>query len=151
MRAQLNALARPVRGKVNNRGPFGGLVFRGADGKLRDAIQEALRDALFDHQEGLTAARAAQLSYERARFIVRRLRSLSFEIGRDPASLFLLHELLGPVDGTACTILGIHYCLAIGSITALGQNKTELAPILDELLEIEVCGGLSGDGTRVRK
>jgi acyl-CoA oxidase len=144
MRAQPSALAPPVRGvalsKTQQRVPLGCLAFRRADAELRDAIQEALRDELFDHQEGLSAARAAELSYERARFIVHRLRSLSFEIERDPASLFLLHELLGPVDGTACTILGIHYCLAIGSITALGQNKTELAPILDELLEMKSVG-----------
>lgn len=120
--------------------PPAALLFRATDHRLRTAIEAALRDDLFMPQEGLTAVGAARLSYERARFIVAWLRARAIDVAQNPRALFLLHELVGPVDGTACTILGIHFCLAIGSIVAMGQNRTELRPILAELREMRSVG-----------
>jgi len=116
------------------------LLFRASDDRLRAALDGALQDELFDPREGLNAVDMAKLSYDRARFIVARLQGLSLQIAQDPRALFLLHELVGPVDGTACTILGIHFCLAMGSIVAMGQGRPELEPILAELREMRSVG-----------
>lgn len=132
-------LEAPVR-KRRTRSLRSHLLFRASDDRLRAALEGALQDELFDAREGLTAGDAARLSYERARFIVLQLRGLALDLAQDPRALFLLHELLGPVDGTACTILGIHFCLAIGSIVAMGQGKAELEPFLAELRDMRSVG-----------
>jgi len=116
------------------------LLFRATDAPVRAAIEDILRDELFEPKEGLTAVGSARLSYDRAHFMVTQLRARSVDVAQALRALFLLHELVAPVDGTACTVLAIHFCLAIGSIVAMGQDKPELRSILAELLEMRSVG-----------
>jgi hypothetical protein len=97
-------------------------------------VRRSLADPLFRRREGLTTAEAGALAYTRARFLARELRFCAADVARDPRRLYALHEWVGLADGATCTILGIHYCLALGSIVAQGEGRAELDGFIAELL-----------------
>jgi acyl-CoA oxidase len=103
-------------------------------------LKRLLRESSFDRREGITSAAAAELAYERARFLARSLRLTASELARDPSRLYALHEWVPLVDGVAGTVLSIHYCLAIGSIAVHGEDRPELEPFLAELERMDTCG-----------
>ena len=118
-----------------------------------EALRKLLKDPVFQHQEGLTDAEVAALAYRRTRFLARALRLAGAEIQRDPRRLYALHEELGLVDGVACTVLSIHYCLALGSIMIHGEGRSELSAFVEELEHMDSVGVFLateiGSGTHV--
>ncbi len=62
------------------------------------------------------------------------------EIEEDPRRLYALHEWVGLADGVTCTILGIHYCLALGSLIAHGEGRADLEGFIAELERADSFG-----------
>lgn len=103
-------------------------------------LKALLTHPLFRRREGLTASEAGRLAYVRAGFVARSVKLQASELASDPRRLYVLHEWLGLADGVACTVLGIHYCLALGSIVALGDGREELGPLVAELERVDAFG-----------
>lgn len=116
------------------------LLWDGLPTDVLNRIKDILRMPLFDRHAERTSEEAAALAYERATFVARELGLLASELMKDPKSLYALHEWLSVSDGTACTILSIHYCLAMGSIIMHGQGRRELQPLLEELERLDTIG-----------
>jgi acyl-CoA oxidase len=105
-----------------------------------EELQELLKDPVFQRQEGLNNSEIAALAYRRTQFLARALRLTGAEIERDPRRLYALHEWVGLVDGVACTVLSIHYCLALGSIMIHGEDRSELSKFVEELEHLDSVG-----------
>jgi acyl-CoA oxidase len=105
-----------------------------------EELQELLKDPVFQRQQGLNDAESAAVAYRRARFLARALRLTGAEIEHDPRRLYALHEWVGVVDGVACTVLSIHYCLALGSIMIHGEDRPELSEFVEELEHMDSVG-----------
>jgi acyl-CoA oxidase len=114
---------------------FSGL--RAADAKV---IRALLKDEMFRPQEGLTAGEAAALAYRRVRFLTAALKISAAELRADPRRLFAVHDWAGLVDGVACTVMSIHYCLALGSLLVHGEGRPELEGFVAELERMDSVG-----------
>ena len=103
-------------------------------------IRRLLEHELFRRQEGLTDAEVTARSYRRARFLATALGLTARELGADPRRLFALHEWISLVDGVACTVLSIHYCLCLGSILIHGDDRPALRAFVAELERMDSVG-----------
>ena len=108
--------------------------------RMTREMRRLLEHDLFRRQEGLTDHEVTALGYRRARFLAAALGIDARELATDPRRLFALHEWLGSVDGVACTVLSIHYCLCLGSILIHGGDRPELRPFVAELERMDSVG-----------
>jgi acyl-CoA oxidase len=108
--------------------------------RFRDQVKATLQDALFTTPPGLNAEAQAKLSYERFRFLRRKLELRATDVRDNPGRLMTVFDLVGTVDGTLFTVMSIHYCLCVGSILRHGAKVAELEPYLDELDRLESIG-----------
>lgn len=105
-----------------------------------EEMRRLLAHRLFRRQEGLTTVEVSELAYARAQFVALSLGLSASDLQDDPRRLYALHEWLGLSDGVACTVLSIHYCLALGSIVAHGEGRPELQSFVDELEQMQSVG-----------
>ena len=103
-------------------------------------IGRLLEHELFEREAGLTDAEIAAHSYRRAHFLATALGIRARELAEDPRRLFALHESVSLIDGIACTVLSIHYCLCPGSISIHGEELPALRPFVAELERTESAG-----------
>jgi acyl-CoA oxidase len=103
-------------------------------------LRSLLEHDLFHRQDGMTEAQTAALGYRRARFLASELEITARELCSDPRRLYALHEWVGPVDGVTCTVLSIHYCLALGSLVVHGRGRPELRAFIAELERMDSVG-----------
>lgn len=101
---------------------------------------QVLHDPIFRRSDDLRNSEACALAYQRVRHLRERLDLDAMTLMHDFDQLIALHEWVALVDGTAMTILTIHYNLCIGSILNHGEQRPELQPLLDELNSMQSIG-----------
>ncbi|OXM47347.1 acyl-CoA dehydrogenase [Amycolatopsis alba] len=103
------------------------------------AVQEALRDKLFEPREGLTHAQRAGLAYRRAGFLGERFPVWDGHT-LDHTRIMALLDWSAVADCTASTILLIHYTLFMCTVAANGRGRADLDPILSEAASMRSTG-----------
>ncbi|MFJ2008317.1 acyl-CoA dehydrogenase family protein [Streptomyces chartreusis] len=114
-------------------------VYDGDFADVHAEIQEALKDRIFDPEDGLTRNEECRRSYERARFLSERFPAHK---GTTPdyRRIFALLEWSAVGDCTTATILVIHYTLATGTLLRHSEDRTDLDDYLDELTSMRSVG-----------
>lgn len=108
------------------------LVFDGMFEAVHQDLRTAVMDPIFDHREGLTMTEAAQLAYQRVRFIRNSIEP-AVDIVRNPQRLFALSEWPSLLDTTTLPLLGVSYNLCLGSILQHGTGRDDLDDYIREL------------------
>jgi acyl-CoA oxidase len=116
------------------------LTWRCATPRFEQSISDILADDVFQRVEGLTDAQATQLCYDRLRHVCARAGLQASDLTIHPEKLFALHDWLGFVDPTVCTLLSIHYSLCLGSIVHHGAGRSDLSDYVSELERLESVG-----------
>jgi len=116
------------------------LTWRCTTRRFEQSISEILADDVFHRVEGLTDAQAIELCYDRLRHVCARAGLKASDLAKHPEKLFALHDWLGFVDPTVCTLLSIHYSLCLGSIVHHGAARSDLADYIRELESLESVG-----------
>lgn len=96
-------------------------------------IRRLLEHPVFARTEGLDSLEQTKRSYERFHYLVEQIPVEAETMCADPSRIFALHEWVGLVDGTLCTVLAIHYSLCLGSILHHGQGRRDLDDYVEEL------------------
>ncbi|MBQ0986518.1 hypothetical protein KBZ10_18770 [Streptomyces sp. F63] len=108
------------------------LLFDGRYEQTHKDLHELLLDPVFDPREGLTAAEAGRLAYERSRAVHAALERPR-QILADPWRLFALAEWPSLVDVSTFSLLMVHYNLAFGTVLEHGDGRDDLKDLVDEL------------------
>jgi acyl-CoA oxidase len=103
-------------------------------------LVQVLHDPIFQRRDDLRTSEACALAYRRVRHLRDRLDLDAGTLMRDFDRLLALHEWVALVDGTAMTVLTIHYNLCMGTILNHGEGRPELRPLLSELDSMESIG-----------
>lgn len=101
---------------------------------------QVLHDPIFRRSDDQRTSEACALAYRRVRHLRERLDLDAMTLMQDLDRMIALHEWVALVDGTAMTILTIHYNLCIGSILNHGEQRPDLQPLLDELNSMQSIG-----------
>ncbi|HEV8555487.1 MAG TPA: acyl-CoA dehydrogenase [Actinophytocola sp.] len=114
-------------------------ILSGGRQDVHNDLRKLFAAEVFDNRSGLGAREAAELIYERLRFLAGRLEPAR-QIVADPYRLCAMHEWAVLTDIGLAVAITVHYNLCLGSILAHGQGRDDLLQIIADLEAVNTVG-----------